>query len=501
MKLTFLGHQTWLISHGSTNIIIDPLLLNKFGHSSDINFEIFPSRNIQLDRMPKIDAIILSHEHLDHFHIPSLNMLPKDAPVYVSNLLPICVKDIIIELGFQLIEVYPLQNVTIKDLVITFFSSGNRTIFWEQRVIQIYIQKKDSQDKGVFIAVDALISEDFKEAVDNEWIVQPRAVVVSNNSQIVPPGGVGAHTNMLPLEERFGNSLQGLTVLHAMLITYFEGLGHDVQEIVICGNGFIASDGSTASSELYGPFLFSDNKKLAAMASELSIGKTILGPYPGEELIFDDEDNIKVNQVSWVQLNKTRIDGLLKKQREFLENPQEIKIRPIRSSFINKEEARNALIRVEEELCSIAKAMMISEIGKIAINLREHLNGSLGCRRILFRFLEENNETAIQYALDFSTASFVYDETPTDQLLETFPFGIEVFLVDFFAIIEGKLQIWDLAGNAMRSWYIGDSYTNIISFLYAFYGEQVRPELAKKVYQTVLNNEKAKIASEEKLYV
>ena len=128
MKLTFLGHQTWLISYGSTNVIIDPLLLNKFGHSSDINFEIFPSRNIQVDKMPRVDAIILSHEHLDHFHIPSLNMLPKDAPFYVSKLLPICVKELIIELGFQIIEVYPLQNVTIKDLVITFFSSGNRTI-------------------------------------------------------------------------------------------------------------------------------------------------------------------------------------------------------------------------------------------------------------------------------------------------------------------------------------------------------------------------------------
>lgn len=501
MELTFLGHQTWLISHGSTNVIIDPLLLNKFGHSSDINFEIFPSRSIQIEDMPKVDAIILSHEHLDHFHIPSLNRLPKDAPFYVSHLLPICVKEILRELGFQLIEIFPLESITIKDLIITFFSSGNKTIFWEQRVIQIYIQKNGSQDKGIFIAVDALISEDFKEAANNGSIAPPRTIVVSNNSQIVPPGSIGAHTNMLPLEDRFGDSLQGLSVLHSLLISYFEGLVHDISEIIICGNGFIASDGSTASSELFGPFLFSDSKKLAAIASELSIGKKIFGPYPGEVLIFDNENDVKISHVEWVQLNKNRIDFLLNKQKEFLENPQKIKFRPIKPPFMNKEEKVEARRRIEEELQFVAKAMMISEIGKISLSLQEHLNGNLGCRRILFRFLEEDSDAVVQYALDFSTASFVYDETPADQLLETFPFGLEVFLIDFFAIIEGKLQIWDLAGNAMRSWYIGDPYTNIISFLYTFYGEQVRPDLARKVYQRILNQEKSKMLCEETICV
>ena len=72
--------------------------------------------------MPKVDAIILSHEHLDHFHIPSLNKLPKDAPFYVSHLLPICVKDLIRELGFKLIEVFPMETANpVVDIQLTRF--------------------------------------------------------------------------------------------------------------------------------------------------------------------------------------------------------------------------------------------------------------------------------------------------------------------------------------------------------------------------------------------
>jgi L-ascorbate metabolism protein UlaG (beta-lactamase superfamily) len=84
MKATFLGHQSWLISSSNTNLLIDPVLYNSFGSDDDNSIEIYPPREINISRMPKIDAIILSHEHSDHFHIPTLIKF-KDTPILVSS--------------------------------------------------------------------------------------------------------------------------------------------------------------------------------------------------------------------------------------------------------------------------------------------------------------------------------------------------------------------------------------------------------------------------------
>ena len=94
MKVTLLGHQSWMITYNKTNVLIDPVLYEGFGSQDDNSIEIYPPRKIEFENIPKIDAIILSHEHSDHFHIPTLLKFKK-VPIIVSSIMVNCVLDVL----------------------------------------------------------------------------------------------------------------------------------------------------------------------------------------------------------------------------------------------------------------------------------------------------------------------------------------------------------------------------------------------------------------------
>ena len=50
-------------------LLVDPLLVEDFGHAQALEYRVFPPRVWTPDAMPKLDAVILSHEHDDHFDI------------------------------------------------------------------------------------------------------------------------------------------------------------------------------------------------------------------------------------------------------------------------------------------------------------------------------------------------------------------------------------------------------------------------------------------------
>src|SRR4051812_36110603 len=101
MELTFLGHQSWMIEHGSTCVLLDPVLAPNFGHTPNVDFRVWPPRRIRVAEMPPVHAIFLSHEHLDHFHLPSLDLLPRATPFYVGPLMPAVVVRAVEALGFS----------------------------------------------------------------------------------------------------------------------------------------------------------------------------------------------------------------------------------------------------------------------------------------------------------------------------------------------------------------------------------------------------------------
>jgi L-ascorbate metabolism protein UlaG (beta-lactamase superfamily) len=86
MYATWIGHATVLIQTGGINILTDPIYSERAGP-----FGIGPKRvakpGIAFDDLPKIDLVVVSHNHYDHMDLDTLKKLwDRDKPLIVTSL-------------------------------------------------------------------------------------------------------------------------------------------------------------------------------------------------------------------------------------------------------------------------------------------------------------------------------------------------------------------------------------------------------------------------------
>jgi len=124
-KATFLGHQGWLVRGGGSNILVDPLLTEHFGHGGLVG-AIYPPRELDLEAFPAIDAVILTHEHDDHFDVPSLHRLDRRIPIYLSVASSDAGRALLRELGFSVRPLYPGREHALGGLRLRTFAVDHR---------------------------------------------------------------------------------------------------------------------------------------------------------------------------------------------------------------------------------------------------------------------------------------------------------------------------------------------------------------------------------------
>ncbi|HRI09819.1 MAG TPA: MBL fold metallo-hydrolase, partial [Nannocystaceae bacterium] len=125
LRATFLGHQGWLVRGGDTHLLIDPLLGAGFGHGGLVG-EIYPPRRLDLAAFPALDAVVLSHEHDDHFDIPSLLRLDRRIPIYFPERASIAGRGLLQALGFTVRPLAPAADHEIGELRLRTFVADHR---------------------------------------------------------------------------------------------------------------------------------------------------------------------------------------------------------------------------------------------------------------------------------------------------------------------------------------------------------------------------------------
>ena len=77
--VTFVGHSTVLIELGGFRVLTDPLLRPRFLHVRRVVHAPAP------DLLERVDALLISHLHMDHLDFPSIRRLDRGTPVVVSS--------------------------------------------------------------------------------------------------------------------------------------------------------------------------------------------------------------------------------------------------------------------------------------------------------------------------------------------------------------------------------------------------------------------------------
>lgn len=87
MVATWVGHATVLVQAAGINILTDPIWSDHASPLPPLGPARVPPPGIRLADLPKIDLILISHNHYDHLDLPTLRKLwDRDRPKIVTSL-------------------------------------------------------------------------------------------------------------------------------------------------------------------------------------------------------------------------------------------------------------------------------------------------------------------------------------------------------------------------------------------------------------------------------
>jgi L-ascorbate metabolism protein UlaG (beta-lactamase superfamily) len=117
--VTFIGHSSFLIQIGGLNLLVDPVFASWL-----IVLHRLRRPGVAIKHLPPIDAVLLSHAHMDHLNLPSLRRIIRrtrrlkgNAPAVV---VPWNVTDLVADLGFSSVTSLAWwQSMQLGDVEIT----------------------------------------------------------------------------------------------------------------------------------------------------------------------------------------------------------------------------------------------------------------------------------------------------------------------------------------------------------------------------------------------
>lgn len=86
LRATWLGHSTLLIEIGGVRVLTDPVWGPRASPSRFAGPKRFQPVPIPLRAMPRIDLVVVSHDHYDHLDYPTIRQLAKTGVPFVTSL-------------------------------------------------------------------------------------------------------------------------------------------------------------------------------------------------------------------------------------------------------------------------------------------------------------------------------------------------------------------------------------------------------------------------------
>jgi hypothetical protein len=213
-RATYFGWQGWLFETDRAAVAIDPLLVDHVGRGprhTRIDFVFRETREVTLGRLPPLDAFVISHEHEDHFSVPTLVRLDRRIPLYVSRRVSAAARGLLAELGFTVRYVDHGDTLVFNDLEVRLFGADqtNGAAAFDEWDVLAYLVRHRGGAGGLFSNVDISISSEMSEAIRDTAARDRRLLLfvrgeVSLSSGAMPTVADGEHprgTTATPIEQ------------------------------------------------------------------------------------------------------------------------------------------------------------------------------------------------------------------------------------------------------------------------------------------------------------
>ncbi|HEY1405260.1 MAG TPA: MBL fold metallo-hydrolase [Spirochaetota bacterium] len=87
IRVTYINHATMLIQLDNINILTDPIWSQRAGPFSWMGPKRVHDPGVRMEDLPKIDVVLISHDHYDHLDLPTLETIcTRDHPVVIAGL-------------------------------------------------------------------------------------------------------------------------------------------------------------------------------------------------------------------------------------------------------------------------------------------------------------------------------------------------------------------------------------------------------------------------------
>ncbi|MBJ6362410.1 MBL fold metallo-hydrolase [Paenibacillus sp. GCM10012307] len=182
MKIQLIRNATLVIRYGGKSILVDPFLAEQGAYPGIPNTANYEKRNplvglpIPNANIIKVDAVIVTHLHSDHFDHAAVDLLPKDMPIFAQS--PDDAKAIR-KSGFLNVQTF---EAPAKLGDISFFKTGGQHGTGEigklmGPVSGIVMQHSDEQT--LYIAGDTIWCNEVEETIGK---YQPQVIVVNGGA-------------------------------------------------------------------------------------------------------------------------------------------------------------------------------------------------------------------------------------------------------------------------------------------------------------------------------
>ncbi|WP_410615851.1 MBL fold metallo-hydrolase [Amycolatopsis sp. lyj-109] len=465
IRTTFIGHQSWLVDIDGTAVLVDPVLTGSFGHSEQLRFEIHPARSVDVGRMPEIAAVVVTNEHLDHFHLPSLALVPVGAPILLPSLTPAVCVSALRRLGHEVRLLAHGVKETVGAIDVALLQGDPEAPIWESRVACASLTPA-GREGGVLIQSDTAIDDH-----PSLTSLRPEVVIATHNGQITPAAALGAFDNLLPLGDGSRPETQGIELLDSVLNKSLEFFPH-ARWVLLSGGGY------AQLPRKHGEFLWSSFTELAELANKLTMKVRVVGLLPGETADFSGTGE-EVSRASWISPADPMVPVAASDRHSREEVDLGADLPPLFDDAVD-DVARDAIWR---NLDAMAPLLLNSRLGRALVTTNSYLGEPTASHRFAIHLRGFTAGTDAVLALNINSARFEQIDLTLKEALYGIPSGIDVNAADLAAVFTGQVHIWELATARMRQWYLTSRLDSPVAFLYAALSEQVRPDLAEALYR------------------